>query len=249
MVRTRRRRKYYDLRAAQAPILVVTGLTQEANCLHGDGVATLCSGADAQALRTALAARNDAEYSAVISFGLAGGLDPELEPGDPVVATRAVSAFEPSESDARSRSALRQVLVAGFSGAGISARHGAVAGVDAPVLTVAGKSALRASSGAIAVDMESHLADEFARRRGLPFAIVRVVGDPAARALPALATKAVKPSGGVDVPFVMRELARQPAQLADLVRAGLDARAAFATLRRCGGLLSPLLGLALAELG
>ncbi len=247
MTQTRRRRSYES--ALRAPILVVTGLTQEAKRLAGGGVTPLCSGADANALRAALAERGDAEYSAVVSFGLAGGLDPELEPGDAIVSTYAVGATETTEADRRRHPALRQILLAGFCGAGLAARYGAVVGVDAPVLTVAGKSALRLRSGAIAVDMESHLADDFARRRGLPFAIVRVVGDPAARALPPLASKAVKPGGGVDVPLVLRELAREPAQLADLIRAGLDARAAFATLRRCGGLIGPLLGLALAELG
>ena len=82
----------------------------------------------------------------------------------------------------------------------------------------------------------------------MPFAIVRAIGDPAARALPPLATRAIRPDGGVDVAGVLRELAREPAQLGDLIRAGLDARAAFATLGRCGGLIGPLLRLVLAGL-
>jgi adenosylhomocysteine nucleosidase len=242
MTRGPRRRKQLGSRQ-QAPILVITGLTREADCLRGEGVTFLCSGADANALRRALAEKESGHYSAVVSFGLAGGLDPMLRPGDAVVATYAVS---DTETDERLHPVLGQVLMEGFSGAGVAARHGAVFGVDAPVMTVAEKSLLRQRSGAAAVDMESHLADAFARRNDLPFAIVRVIGDPAGRALPPLAGKAIRPDGGVDVGFVMKELARQPAQLGDLVRAGFDARAAFSTLRRCGGLLGPLLGLALA---
>ena len=208
-------------RHASAPILVVTGLSREAACLGGGaGVIPLCSGADVRLLHAALLDLAEVEFSAVVSFGLAGGLDP----------------------------ALRKVLLNGFSGAGVAAREGAVAGVDAAVLTVAGKTALRGRSGGVAVDMESHLAGAFARRRGLPFAIVRAIGDPAARALPPLATKAIRPDGGVDVAGVLRELACAPAQIGDLIRAGLDARAAFATLGRCGGLIGPLLRLVLAGL-
>ncbi len=231
-------------RNSSAPILVVTGLSREAACLGGDGVTPLCSGADVGLLRAALLERAEAEFSAVVSFGLAGGLDPAPRPGDAVVGTMAVSGGERFET----HPALRKVLLDGFFGAGLKALEGAVAGVDAPVLTVAGKAALRAQSGAVAVDMESHIAGAFARRRGLPFAIVRAIGDPAARALPPLATRAIRPDGGVDVAGVLRQLAREPAQLGDLIRAGLDARAAFATLSRCGGLIGPLFRLVLAGL-
>jgi adenosylhomocysteine nucleosidase len=231
-------------RDPSAPILVVTGLSREAACLGGEGLIPLCSGADVGLLRAALVERAEAEFSAVVSFGLAGGLDPALRPGDTLVGAAATSGGECFDTPP----ALRKVLLDGFFGAGVAAREGIVAGVDAPVLTVAAKAALRAQSGAAAVDMESHIAGAFARRRGLPFAIVRAIGDPAARALPPLATKAVRPDGGVNVAGVLRELAREPAQLGDLIRAGLDARAAFATLSRCGGLIGPLLRLVLAGL-
>ncbi len=242
MTRGQRRRNEHGARQ-QAPILVVTGLTREAECLRGEGIVPLCSGADAALLRAALSEKDPTQYSSVVSFGLAGGLDPILRPGDAIVATWAIGDTETRE---QLTPTLSRILLEGFSGAGIAARHGAVFGVDAPVMTVAEKSLLRERSGAVAVDMESHLAGAFARLNGLPFAIVRVIGDPASRALPPLAAKAIRPDGGVDVALVMRELARQPAQLGDLIRAGLDARAAFSTLRRCGGLLGPLLGLALA---
>jgi len=227
-----------------APILVLTGLAREAACLHGEGVVPLCSGADVRVLRTALESLESSEFSAVVSFGLAGGLDYGLAPGDAVIATQAIGGSEIFET----HPALRRVLAEGFAGAGVPVREGAVRGVDAAILTVPAKTVLRASGGAIAVDMESHLAGAFARRRGLPFAIVRVVSDPASRALPPLATKAVKPDGSVDVSGVLRELLREPGQIGDLIRAGLDARAAFATLGRCGGLVGPLLRLVLSGL-
>jgi len=223
----------------EKPILVVTGMTREAACLGRDGVDALCSGADGRFLRSALHDKARNQYAAVVSFGLAGGLCPSLRPGDAVIGARVVDEMGAIETHAH----FSEVLHQGFGDAGVRAQRGAVAGVDAPAMTVARKSELRRSSNAIAVDMESHIAGAFAQAMGLPFAIVRVACDPAERALPPLAARAIKPNGGVHLPLVLRELVREPRQLKDLIRAGVDSGAAFATLRRCGGLLGPLFGL------
>jgi len=227
-----------------APILVVAGLAREADRVRGEGVETLLSGANADLLRAALEAKAANEYAAVVSFGLCGGLDPALRPGDAILGTQAIGAGQAFEAHPK----LRRVLREGFAGAGLRLREGPVAGVEQPAMTVAAKADLRGGTRAIAVDMESHVAGAFAAQRGLPFAILRVVCDPAGRALPPLAAAAVKPDGGVDVALVLRAILREPAQLGGLIRAGLDSGAAFATLGRCGRLLGPLLGLVLAQL-
>ena len=59
-------------------------------------------------------------------------------------------------------------------------------------------------TGAVAVDMESHIAAAYAAEAGLPFAALRVVSDPAGRALPALAMAAIKPNGDIDLRKVLR---------------------------------------------
>jgi adenosylhomocysteine nucleosidase len=176
-----------------------------------------------------------------VSFGLAGGLDPTLSPGTMIVASGVVAGSERFECPP----ALARVLVEGFSGAGAAVRQGLVAGVEAPVMTAEAKAQLYRESGALAVDMESHLAAAFARQHGLPFAVARVVSDPAKRALPPLAAKAVRPDGSVDLALVLRELRREPRQLMGLIAAGLDSGAAFGALRRSGPLIGSLLRLAL----
>jgi hopanoid-associated phosphorylase len=244
MTRALSRRIEATRNLAAAPVLVVTGLSREAACAAGDGLTTICSGADVAVLAAALEKFAHENFAAVVSFGLAGGLDPKLRPGDVVVGAEA--AAPPARF--ATHSLLARVLVEGLSGAGGKTVLGGVAGVDAPVLDVPAKALLRAQTQAVAVDMESHIAAAYAEKRGLPFAILRVVCDPASRALPALAASAIKPDGGVDIARVMRELAREPMQIGDLIRAGADARAAFASLRRCGRLLGPLLRLVLAQL-
>jgi adenosylhomocysteine nucleosidase len=226
------------------PLLVVAGLAREAACL-GEGVVPVLSGADVGVLRVTLAQHTRHHYAAVVSFGLAGGLDPNLRPGDVVAASTVVG----EDGTTEAHPAFAETLLQNLNNAGLPAHAGAIAGVDAPVMNCRAKVALRARTGARAVDMESHLAAEFARARGLPFVALRAISDPAERSLPPLAARAVKPDGGIDLVLVLRELARAPRQLGDLMAAGRDSGAAFASLRRCGPMLVPLPSLVLAELG
>lgn len=229
---------------ALAPILVVVGLKREAACAAGEGVTTLCSGADAARLRQRLDALGGTDFSAVVSFGLAGGLDYALRPGHVVVADAIVS----GEARRDTHSRLSSALMKGAGAAGCKVTSGAIVGVDAPAMDPAAKAALREDARAVAVDMESHLAEEFARRRNIPFVALRAVSDPAARALPPLVARALTPEGDIHALGVARELIRGPRQLGGMIRAGLDSRAAFVSLGRCGPLLGPLLRLMLAEL-
>ena len=61
--------------------------------------------------------------------------------------------------------------------------RGGLAGVEQVVAARACKAALRSETGAAAVDMESHIAAAYAAEAGLPFAALRVISDPATRAL------------------------------------------------------------------
>lgn len=219
-------------------------MKREAACAANEGVTTLCSGANVARLRQQLDELSGTDFSAVVSFGLAGGLDYALRPGHVVVADAIVA--EDARRDTHSR--LSSALMKGAAAAGCKVTPGAIIGVDEPAMHPAAKAALREGAQAVAVDMESHLAEDFARRRNLPFVALRAISDPAARALPPLVAKALTPEGDIHTLGVARELLRGPRQLGGLIRAGLDSRAAFVSLSRCGPLLGPLLRLMLADL-
>lgn len=213
-----------------ARLLVVAGLAREARLAVVPDAASIVSGGDPQLLARRLAAVDSAGVDGVLSFGLAGGLDPGLRPGDLVVGTAAIA--EQARFDASDR--LTDQLRKAIRSAGLPASDGVFAGVDAPVLTPAAKAALRAKSGARAVDMESHVAGRWAADHGLPFAILRAVGDPAERALPTLAARALTPDGEVALGRVLAGLARAPGDLGALLAAGRDSRSAFLTLEKAG---------------
>jgi hypothetical protein len=101
---------------------------------------------------------------------------------------------------------------------------------------------LHASSGAIAVDMESHVAARFCAKHGLPLAVLRAVSDGADHALPPAAQRGMRADGSMDIGAVMRALAADPRQLPALIRTGLEAEKGFRALLRGHHLLGPTLG-------
>jgi hypothetical protein len=121
--------------------------------------------------------------------------------------------------------------------------HGMLLGVSAPVADPEQKRALHLKTGAIAVDMESHVVADVAAEHGLPMAAIRVVTDPAVRAVPAAALTAMRPNGTIDLVAMARSLLRKPRELSALLRTALDAQAARAALQRGRELLGPGLGL------
>jgi adenosylhomocysteine nucleosidase len=227
---------------SSANVLIVCGLKREAAILAGPGRTTFCG--DASTLRARLAEAASLRPSLVISWGLCGGLDPRLRPGDLILGSEVVSDERALKTDEAVTASLAHRLLS----AGARAVVERFAASDAPIVTVAGKRELRRATGAVAVDMESLIAGRYALEQRVPFAILRAVADPAERSLPPLALKAVNSDGAINVQAVIGELIRSPWQLAGLRALATDSRAAFQALKRCRSLLPGLfLGLGAAD--
>ncbi|XUM20204.1 phosphorylase [Bradyrhizobium oligotrophicum S58] len=223
------------------PVLVVTGLVQEARIAAGPGMMVICSSSDPRQLRSLLTVFDPTSIRGVVSFGVAGGLDPSLKAGDIVVAT------EVTAGDARwlSGLSLREEHIARAALKKRRVVRGVLAGAEEVVVAQARKAALRMKTGAAAVDMESHIAAAYAAEYGLPFAALRVISDPAHRTLPSLAKDAIKPNGDIDLPMILRGVARNPAVLRGLVSTGIEFNRALRSLRGARDLL--LSGMLAAE--
>ena len=181
----------------------------------------------------------------IISIGLGGALAPGLKPGDWVVGSGVVAqqGRAPTDED------WTRALCARLPGAEL----GSIVGSDAMIASADAKRGLHFDTGALAVDMESHVAARVAQRHGLPFAVARVISDGADRALPRAAQVGMRPDGGMDVLAVIAALARHPGELPALIRTALEAETAFRELLRgrqlLGGTLAAGLGADLGELG
>ena len=200
-----------------AGVVAVTSLALEARIAGGPGVSVvLCNQSLHLAARLSEAIAHGA--SGIISFGIAGGLARHLVAGDCIVASTVKTGTDIFTTDRAWSRRLLQAIP--------KAIHAEVAGSDVLVATPAHKARLHAETGALAVDMESHIAARVALANGIPFAVCRVVIDAAHRTLPPAAAVGLRADGTPDVRAVIRSLLRNPAQLPDLIRTARDAEVA-----------------------
>lgn len=209
---------------AERPVLAVCGLAFEAAIARGPGV-TAIRGPGAAVIERLdrLLAADTPACRGILSFGIAGGLDPGLPAGACVLAEAVVAEGDELAVDERWLRALRASLP--------RAVVGTLAGSGTAVVDVKDKARLRQRSGACAVDMESRWAGLAARRHGLPFAALRVVADPAHRSVPACAIAGLGQEGAAALVPLLRTLASNPGELPMLAVLAADTLTALRRLR------------------
>ena len=188
---------------AAKPVIVVTGTLREAALLEGRNVEVIAGGSDPERLFLNLekAARNCA---GIISFGMAGGIDPTLKLGEVIIGKRLTGTFH-AKCDERWIAALRRQLP--------KARMGAIHCDGKLMSDVRDKTQMAWASAALCADMESHIAAEIATHANVPFAILRCISDVAQLELPPAVDVAMGPDGSVAVGAIMRSLASEPGQI------------------------------------
>jgi hopanoid-associated phosphorylase len=217
-----------------APVIVAAGMAFEARIAKGAGVRAVY-GQKRDIYMQKLHDFARAGARGIISFGVAGGLSPLLKPGDVVVASSVITARGSFPTDPRWSQSLQNALADA-----VSAR---IFAADATVMTVLEKEALWKGTGAAAVDMESGAAAEVANYHKLPFAVLRVIIDPAHRSIPISAAVGARENGTTDALAVMRSLIQRPGDLGEIIRLADDARKANKSLFRCRNALGPFFSL------
>ena len=208
--------------SSKGGVVAVTCLALEASIARGPGVSVLCMQTPGlgAALRTAIARG----ASGIISFGIAGGLAPDLVAGDWVVASGVRAGKHTIPTDRAWSQSLMDMLP--------NAVHADVVGWGALVPSSEEKFRLYEETGAVAVDMESHIAAAIAAEHHIPFTACRVIIDAAQRALPPAATLGLHLDGTPDMTAVIRSLWQNPGQIPALIRTAIDYRIAEHALRR-----------------
>jgi hopanoid-associated phosphorylase len=218
--------------SGSAAVIAVTSLSLEARIALGPGVSVICD--QASRLVASLEAAIERGALGIISFGIAGGLAPNLVAGDWVIGSGVRTEQERHPADQRWARRLLEALP--------GAIHAEIAGADAPIANSSDKRRLHDQLGAAAVDMESHIAGRIAAAHKIPFAICRTVVDAAHRDLPPAALVGLRHDGTPDVLAVSRSVMRRPNQLPALGRTAIDAWIARQALRRGRRLLGAGLG-------
>ena len=198
----------------------LVGLQAEARLLRpiASSVLVEVSGATPQGARAAVARLLTAGAKALVSLGVAAGLDPDLRPGDLLVPSRIVVTDAAGSHDYFTDLTLCARLGGMTTGALLQS--------DVAVTTVAAKQDLFAATRCVALDMESGILAAAALQAGLPFAALRAVCDPAGSGLPPMALVALDGDGRLRPRAILASLLRRPQQVPALV--GLASHASMA---------------------
>ncbi len=207
---------------------IVVGLRAEARIARALGGIVAIGGGGAAGAQAAASRLIADGATGLISFGLAGGLEPGLAPGSLVIAAEVIDGRGtswPTDSALSARLGDRAGLL--------------LAAVDI-VATAAAKHALWSDTGALAADIESGAVAMAASQAGLPFATLRAICDPAQRDLPHAARTALDDAGRIRPLRLVRSLMQRPGQIGALIQLGQDAALARRALLTQVARIGPL---------
>jgi len=201
---------------------VVTGMRAEAALVRRYTPLVASTGGRMLAADTKASELIERGATALMSFGIAGGLAPDLAPGTLVIGTAVLVRHATIAADAGWCARLAAALPA--------ARAGLVLGGDRVLGAATQKASLFARTHALAVDLESGGVARAASTAHVPFVVLRAIADPAARDLPPAAIIGLNAAGGIALGAVLASLWRDRRQLPQLLQVGRDARVARAAL-------------------
>jgi adenosylhomocysteine nucleosidase len=205
-----------------------------------DGALLVISGMGSVAATQAALALVAAGARGLLSFGLAGALDPALEAGAvllPRTVTDGAGTVHGAYGPWRERLA---ALQRANSESHPLIADGALLSLAEALTSSMTKAQARARTGAVAVDMESVAIAGVAIEQGVKFAVARVVIDTAADSLPRSVMHATDPRGELNYARLVSGLVRTPPDILALLRLARRYRVAMRSLR---ALARPGLGL------
>jgi adenosylhomocysteine nucleosidase len=206
-----------------------TGLASEAKIARTVSKLVACSAAVPARAREQSAELIARGADCLVSFGIAGGLDPALKTGDLVIATGVRLAGQHWQASPG--------LFPQLAGLG---RAGDVLSSPTIAATPAEKARLWQNTGCVAVDQESDAVAAAATNAGIPFLVLRAICDTAQMTLPPAALLPLRPNGTPDFRRLLPHIARHPREIPSLMTLGTTNAAAHTALQRLASRLQAL---------
>jgi adenosylhomocysteine nucleosidase len=197
----------------------LVGFAAEAKIAGGMGWPVAIGGGSTNGAARAARHLIDQGATGIVSFGLAGGLDPALPAGTLIVANEVIANGRIWPTDGS--------LSAQMGGA---TGHRCL-GLDRIVVSPTEKQRLGRETAAVAVDMESGAIAETANALGVPFAVLRAICDAADSMLPPAALVALNSEGRIAPTALAWSIVTHPGQIGALLALARDAATARQALR------------------
>lgn len=217
---------------------ILTGLAREVECLpqNEPNLIITCSGASpdrAEALSRSLVNEG---CGALLSFGVAGALSPDLSVGDIIIG---LGTIDKNGNRLESAENWKSRVYDGLPKSKGAVKEGWIYGSDLEIDTRQMKAKLFQQTGALCVDMESHRLAQIATANSIPFLAIRVISDDADRALPSSVIGVIGENGKPIISQLIKGLVRTPNQIPQLIALSKNMEIAISELRRVSSLIGP----------
>lgn len=229
-------------------LCIITGFKREADCLtrvsaDGEGQVFLAGTDINHILRSVQQYLSDG-CDGLISFGVAGALNPDLRPGDLILADRIIDTADGGfATDLPWTQSLEQRISQAVAPP-ITMKRGTVFCSGNILASVTEKNEIYRTTGADAVDMESLALARICQEAGTRFIALRAIADTSEHALPIAAQRAINHEGKILMGRIAWELLKRPQQLPQLLALSRPYGDALSTLRSVAALGGVDFGLA-----
>ncbi|GMR04814.1 MAG: hypothetical protein BMS9Abin23_0725 [Thermodesulfobacteriota bacterium] len=189
----------------------------------GDELITVISGVGKQKALSAAQWLVETAPGALLSLGLAGGVNPEVKPGDVVIAEKVIE--EGKGPVWRADGLVVGSACEALKSSSLRVRSGAVVTTSLPALSVEDKKTIYMRDHALAVDMESAAVAKAAELAGLPLFVMRAVSDGPGQSISREIFDCLDEEGGVNPGAFLRNTLKRPAMLQEAfgLRKGFNA--------------------------
>ena len=184
-----------------------------------------CSGPGPDRVSVACNDLNNDKIMGIVSFGIAGGMDPKLRSGSvllPKAVVTADGAFFQTDDTWR-RSVAKNWPVA--------REQSRQLGVNKLIKSTDEKMQLFQATGAHALDMESHVIAAYAKKRGIPFLILRSIADSAKDTVPEIALAGMNKNGRATALSLLGKLIQHPSSLTQVAKLAYSSNTAMRALK------------------